>query len=350
MYDVIGDIHGHAGALQGLLRDLGYRERNGAWRYPGSRRKVLFVGDFLDRGPEIRMTLEIVRAMVEADSASAVMGNHEYNALIWHTPDGNGGWLRSHTATHLAQHRATLEQYGLDPDSPRGRRGVFDTTSAAKSGYGGGGRGAHLLREELRWLRALPLYLETAQLRVVHAAWEGEAAATAHESNGADTGAPTPLLDDTFLHRSACGQFRESRAVEVLLKGIEIALPEGASYLDKEGTRRHRTRIRWWLDPSAPITTMAELAMPPADRKLGHLPITTRQRAKLPGYHGELPVFVGHYWFTGSPAPVTPHVACLDYSVARGGLLCAYRFDGDPDLSPEQFVAVDTDGRRVTKR
>jgi hypothetical protein len=31
---------------------------------------------------------------VEADSAAAVMGNHEFNAIAWATPDSEGGFLR----------------------------------------------------------------------------------------------------------------------------------------------------------------------------------------------------------------------------------------------------------------
>lgn len=40
-----------------------------------------FVGDFLDRGPEIRETLRLVRGMLEAGSALAVLGNHEWQRL-----------------------------------------------------------------------------------------------------------------------------------------------------------------------------------------------------------------------------------------------------------------------------
>lgn len=328
MYDIIGDVHGFHTALTALLEALGYRYRRGAWRFPGARRQVIFVGDFIDRGPQIRETLTLVRAMLDADSALAVMGNHEYNALAWHTPDGRGEWLRRHTAVHRNQHRATLVQYGIDPDSPEGDRGVFDN--------GTGSPGSAALRSDLQWLRTLPLYLEKETLRVVHAAWE---------SRSVEDAMPASLLDDTFLHRSADGRYRESRAVEVLLKGIEIALPDGAYYLDKEGTRRYKTRIRWWIDPAAPVATMAEIAMPPADRELGYLPVSGRQREKLPGYCEEKPVFVGHYWFTGTPAPVAPRVACLDYSIARQGILCAYRFDGEPALSRDRFVAVDAAGR-----
>ncbi len=40
-YDIIGDIHGHAGALVALLEKLGYRERAGAYRHPD--RMAVFV-------------------------------------------------------------------------------------------------------------------------------------------------------------------------------------------------------------------------------------------------------------------------------------------------------------------
>jgi hypothetical protein len=63
----------------------------------------------------------------------------------------------------------------------------------------------------------------------------------------------------------------------------------------------------------------------------------------LPGYDGKKPVFVGHYWMTGEPAPLSEHIACLDYSVAgeNGGRLCAYRFDGCQKLNSGKFIWVD---------
>src|SRR5712671_4060419 len=101
-YDVIGDIHGYADALRRLLIKLGYTEADGAFRH--EIRKVIFVGDFVDRGPEQREVLRIARAMCEAESAFAVLGNHEFNAIGWATPDGRGGFLRAHTEANLQQH------------------------------------------------------------------------------------------------------------------------------------------------------------------------------------------------------------------------------------------------------
>jgi predicted MPP superfamily phosphohydrolase len=94
MTDLIGDIHGHADKLEELLLKLGYKKSKGA--YSHLERKVLFVGDYIDRGPKIRETLEIVKSMVESENAIALMGNHEYNALCFHFQETEGGHLRKH--------------------------------------------------------------------------------------------------------------------------------------------------------------------------------------------------------------------------------------------------------------
>ncbi len=61
-YDIIGDIHGHADALKALLSDLGYRERDGTWRRPD--RQAIFLGDFIDRGPEQVESVETDAAVI----------------------------------------------------------------------------------------------------------------------------------------------------------------------------------------------------------------------------------------------------------------------------------------------
>ena len=53
------------------------------------------------------------------------------------------------------------------------------------------------------------------------------------------------------------------------------------------------------------------------------------------------PVFVGHYWLQDAkPQRLAPNVACVDYSVARHGQLCAYSWNGERELRNENFVAV----------
>ena len=53
----------------------------------------------------------------------------------------------------------------------------------------------------------------------------------------------------------------------------------------------------------------------------------------------------GHYWLDDpAPAPLASNVACLDYSAAKGGFLCAYRFDGEAAIDPARFVVAASPG------
>ena len=49
MYDLIGDIHGRAVELEALLIKLSYRRVGAGYRH--EKRKVIYLGDFIDRGP-----------------------------------------------------------------------------------------------------------------------------------------------------------------------------------------------------------------------------------------------------------------------------------------------------------
>ena len=50
MIDFIGDIHGHADKLEWLLSKMGYDKKNDTYSHP--ERTVIFVGDYIDRGPD----------------------------------------------------------------------------------------------------------------------------------------------------------------------------------------------------------------------------------------------------------------------------------------------------------
>jgi hypothetical protein len=80
-----------------------------------------------------------------------------------------------------------------------------------------------------------------------------------------------------------------------------------------------------------------------------HFPLPKEIRSKLPdaplpaGLLGERDndsrlTFFGHYWMEWPLLPLTTIHACVDASVAAGGRLAAYRFDGEPELAPERFV------------
>ena len=85
-FDVIGDIHGCRAELEQLLTSLGYalaRDADGravGARHP-DRRRVVFVGDLVDRGPDTPGVLRLAMGMVAAGDAFAVPGNHENKLL-----------------------------------------------------------------------------------------------------------------------------------------------------------------------------------------------------------------------------------------------------------------------------
>jgi hypothetical protein len=75
--DVIGDIHGEFSALKKLLAILGY---NSEGVHPEGRRLV-FIGDLVDRGPDSISVVELVRDLIRNGVAQCVAGNHELNIL-----------------------------------------------------------------------------------------------------------------------------------------------------------------------------------------------------------------------------------------------------------------------------
>ncbi|HEV7762447.1 MAG TPA: polynucleotide kinase-phosphatase, partial [Acidimicrobiales bacterium] len=81
-FDIIGDIHGCHAELVELLTELGYEvDADGSSaRHPAGRR-AFFVGDLVDRGPDIAGVLRRVMGMVAEGSALIVPGNHEDKLL-----------------------------------------------------------------------------------------------------------------------------------------------------------------------------------------------------------------------------------------------------------------------------
>ena len=317
MYDLIGDIHGHAEPLKDLFGKLGYgRDRQGVWRHP--MRKAIFLGDFIDRGPAQLEVVEMARAMVKNDAALAVMGNHEFNAILYATerPGNPGGYLREHSDKNRKQHQAFLKAVGALESE-----GITDRQ-----------------REMVEWFRTLPVYLDLPGLRVVHACWHRPSL----DALAACLDEHQRVGEDSWLDVAAKGS-GAYEAAEVLLKGLEIPLPTDIEFLDKDGNPRRHIRTRWWETAKL---TYRDLAIVPAD-VIGRIPHTPIGEDILPGYDGEKPVFVGHYWLDGEPGPLAPHIACLDYSIARQdtadrtpGKLCAYRWDGEHELTASNFVWV----------
>ena len=89
-FDIIGDIHGCAGELQlcstGSADQIAWRDDRGERAVtvtPPAGRKAVFVGDLVDRGPNIPDVLRIAISMTAAGSAYVVQGNHERKLERW---------------------------------------------------------------------------------------------------------------------------------------------------------------------------------------------------------------------------------------------------------------------------
>jgi len=137
--DIVGDVHGEHDALQALLSHLGYG-RDG--RHPEGRRLV-FVGDLVDRGHDSPAVVETVMSLVQAGRAQCVLGNHELNILRDDRKHENAWFFEPHG----------------EP---------LNGAQAVRPGQ---------LERFMEFFAALPLALERDDLRVVHACWHAPAIA-----------------------------------------------------------------------------------------------------------------------------------------------------------------------------
>lgn len=307
-YDLIGDVHGCGETLVQLLEDMGYRKIGGIYRH--ASRKVIFVGDIVDRGPHIREALELVRNMVEAGQAEIVMGNHEYNVLAYCTPSrmpGTDNYLREHSSRNGFIVEETLKQFEGHEDE---------------------------WQDHLNWFMSMPLFLEKENFRVVHACWDADLIQQCKEQY------PDNLFSEEFLHRSVDRESSEGQIIDILTRGTALKLPEGRAIEAKDGFVRHFFRTKYWLKYPQRYGDIV-FQPDPLPEDVARRNITPDDREKLLYYGpGEKPLFIGHYWRQGTPRPITHNIACLDYSAVKYGKLAAYRFDGEQHLRAEKFIWV----------
>lgn len=305
-YDIIGDVHGQFAKLEALLKHMGYQKTSGVYQQRG--RQAIFVGDIVDRGTGQLDCLHLVRSMVEAGAAQMVMGNHEYNAICWATPDpyNPGDYLRPHYGDkgehNYFQHKAFLE-------AMQGKETLYQAT--------------------INWFKTLPLWIDLEDIRVVHACWSAY-----YMQKLKPQLTPGNQLTDELLAKAGQKACFEYDAVETILKGPEVRLPTGFSFQDKDGFVRDKVRIKWW-DQTA--KTYPQLALPAAGDKFDLPDVEVNLPVGAVIDDVSKPIFFGHYWMRGTPMLQTPNIACLDYSAASDGPLVAYRWQGEVQLCEKHF-------------
>lgn len=309
-YDIIGDVHGCANSLERLLQDLGYCCQSGI--YSHASRKVIFIGDIIDRGPHIREALAIVYAMVKGGSAHMILGNHEINAIYY------------------CKSKSQNLNENIRPRTARNARIITETLKQFSG---------HIREWEkyLDWFLTLPLYLEFKDFRVVHACWDARLIEE-HEHGGGSN-----YLTEEDITQLSDRDSLVSRLIQRVTTGLDLPLPEGIVMWSPEGFARHNFRAKFWAENAK---TYGDLAFQPAPlpENVAEIPISKPQIDALVVYDSrQKPLFIGHYWLTGKPQPVTSNIACLDYSAVKFGRLVAYRMDGESELRQEKFSWVYVD-------
>ncbi len=293
-YDVIPDIHADIDRLERTLDALG----GGA--------TLAFLGDFIDAGTATReaddaAVLTRVRQLVVERGAVAVMGNHELNAILFHTLGKDGIPLRTHSDKNKAQHRSFERQFGIS--TPQAKVWVD-------------------------WFTTLPLWLDLGGLRLVHACWSQPDIDLIRKRR------PDGCLSREDFPEIAAEETDFAKAVKNLVTGPELPLPEEhQAFQDAGGHPRRQVRIAWWRS-TATTWQDAALSVPtPSELPDGDLP----QNRDVTFYPVDAkPVLTGHYKMTGKPTVETSNAACLDFPADP----CAYRWNGETRLTDDRLLVV----------
>jgi len=134
--DIVGDVHGEIDPLHLLMRHLGYKDDG----QHSDGRRLVFVGDLTDRGPDSPAVVNLVQRLVESGRAQCVLGNHDLNILLGHRKHDNNWFL----GKEFAEDGEVVPQVLADKSTRQ---------------------------QVLAFFRTLPIALERDDLRVVHACW-----------------------------------------------------------------------------------------------------------------------------------------------------------------------------------
>ena len=265
-YDIIGDVHGHAELLRKLLTSLGYTKGKFGFCHPVGR-KTVFVGDLINRGPDTIGTLNLVREMHKHGNAMISVGNHEFRLIQQVVKNGS------------------QKEKELEPFIP--------------------------------WIRSWPLFLDFPTFRVVHAAWHFPSIAFLQDAK---------LCDDHFIGQTLEKGSNSQEAIQQILYGLKVSLPEDLTMKDRFGIPRKKGRIQWWKNPKGKSYAdylLSPMYPVPSDRS----PPSREVKKVTPYAFPEKPVFIGHYCLPPRVPKINGQVVCVDGCVTCDKELWAYRFN-----------------------
>ncbi|QDU56133.1 metallophosphoesterase [Aeoliella mucimassa] len=220
--DIVGDVHGEMDALMTLLSRMGYQDGG---RHPEGRRLV-FVGDLTDRGPDSLAVVQFVHRCVDQGLAHCVLGNHDLNILLGKRKFDNGWFFGEEF--YDSDGKLVPQRLASDDD----RRQILD------------------------FFATLPLALHRPGLRVVHAYWDESF--LGHIGCKTDAAAVHNYYADSLESYSLCRSlpqvekelsYQNDNPVKLLTSG---PVQQAAEPFESAGKLRVVERVPWWQDYSDP--------------------------------------------------------------------------------------------------
>jgi hypothetical protein len=221
------------------MHHLGYDEHGS---HPDNR-KLVFVGDLTDRGPDSLAVVNLVQALTERQLAQCVLGNHELNILLDQRKYDNG-WF-----------------YGEEFSD----NGYIVPQALANSAS----------RDRvLKFFQSLPIALEREDLRVIHACWNSAMIQSLEETKDAIS-----LINqhaDLITKRTEHSGFdqvdislehQNQNPVRRLTSGPEERIP--APFF-ASGKTRHEQRIQWWNDYNETFCVFGHYSIPDGKPRGNH--------------------------------------------------------------------------------
>ena len=318
--DIVGDVHGEWHALQALLAHLGY---DASGRHPAGR-TLVFVGDLCDRGPNTPAVLDWFCQAWQGGAVHAVMGNHEIN-LIRADPKDGAGWFFEERAE---RDRARYAPFAVA--SPRQRERYLEVCNR------------------------LPLALERADLRVVHAAWQRAAIEAARALARGTARRHYDAFEQEAAERARCGDLQ--RRLQQEKAAWPHDLEDGQRQPPVLAAHGERELLKQAANPLKVLTTGVEAAAGQPFYAGGKWRFTERQ-AWWKHYDEPVPVVVGHYWRQlvdvqlppgqgAQPAPPMPQ----GERCAQGGLFRGVPGNGWHGLHKNVFCVDFSVGARWSER
>lgn len=299
--DFVGDIHGEITALRHLFYKLGYDDSG---CHPAGRRLV-FLGDLIDRGPDSPAVLDAVMTLVNTGKAQCVLGNHELNILLNRPMHGNG-WIIQ--------------------DNPK------ETPSELKSRIASSQNRSHYLE----FMSSLPLVLENSSFRIAHACWNNTAVDLIKKHNNESVTEVYNVYQQQY--EAFIGKDEFAGKLQIEQTRFHDALRDPEQQPPLLPTIAEKERLEQMMNPVRMLTTSSMQVAKEPFFGGGKWRMAERD-AWWNSYRDEKPVVIGHFWrqfnqlsdrisgvfgkdlFQGIPSHAwvgaNHNVYCVDYSVGQ---------------------------------